>query len=252
MVSRIWAIDTAIDGANGHMRRSAASPIAMLAFAIGFTCLGASATRAADCDSSPEPGLDWSECSKNNIMLDGSNLQGANLAGANLSVTGLPNSNLDGAHVEKANVMRAWFTGGTMKKANFSRVQGYRSGFSNVTADGASFASAELERANFAGAKLTGADFQKAELGRANFDKAVLTGTNFTLANLSRANLGGVTLKGPINFDRAFMFLTNIEGVDLSTAVGLQQPQLDLACGDDKTKLPASVKKPAEWPCGAD
>jgi uncharacterized protein YjbI with pentapeptide repeats len=224
-----------------------ASSIAVVALAVSLACGGRSAALAADCGSSPEPGLDWSECSKNNIMLDGSNLPGADL-----SVTGLPNSNLDGAHVEKANVMRAWFTGGTMKKANFSRVQGYRSGFSNVMADGASFASAELERANFAGAKLTGADFQKAELGRANFDKAVLTGTNFTLANLSRANLGGVTLKGPINFDRAFMFLTNVEGVDLSTAVGLQQPQLDLACGDDKTKLPAGVKRPVSWPCGAD
>ncbi|MET0748468.1 MAG: pentapeptide repeat-containing protein [Rhizobium sp.] len=227
-------------------------PTATILLAVGLACVTWTSAAAADCGSSPEPGLDWSACSKNNIMLDGSNLQGANLAGADLSVTGLPNSNLDGAQVEKANLMRAWFTGSTMKNANFARIQAYRSGFSKVIAEGASFASAELQRANFAGAKLAKADFQKAELGRANFDKAVLSGTNFTLANLSRANLGGTTSDAPINFDRAFMFLTNIEGLDLSNAVGLLQPQLDLACGDDKTKLPKDLKKPAGWPCGAD
>jgi len=243
---------TGIIGDGGRGRRPAAASIVLIAIATGLACFSASAARAADCGSSPEPGLDWSECSKNNIMLDGSNLKGANLAGADLSVTGLPNSDLDGAHLGKANLMRAWFTGSTMKKADFARVQAYRSGFSKVVADGASFASAELQRANFAGAQLTGADFQKAELGRANFDKAVLTGINFTLANLSRANLGGTTIEGPINFDRAFMFLTNVEGLDLSNAVGLQQPQIDLACGDDKTKLPKALKKPTGWPCGAD
>ncbi len=227
-------------------------PLAMFALAasLAFSC--APGARAADCDSMPEPGLDWSECSKKNIMLDGSNLKDANLSGADLSVTGLPNSNLDGAQLEKANLMRAWFTGSTMKKADFARVQAYRSGFSKVSADGASFASAELQRANFSGAKLTGADFQKAELGRANFDKVVLGDTNFTLANLSRAHFDAASVEGPINFDRAFMFLTDIEGLDLSNARGLLQPQIDLSCGDDKTKLPPALKKPAGWPCHAD
>ena len=55
-----------------------------------------------------------------------------------------------------------------------------------------------------------------------------------------------------MNFDRAFMFLTNIAGLDLSNAKGLLQPQIDLACGDDKTKLPQGLNKPSDWPCGAD
>ncbi len=227
-------------------------PLAMLALVAGLAFCGATGARAADCGSMPEPGLDWSECSKRNIMLDGSNLKDANLTEADLSVTGLPNSNLDGAKLEKASLMRAWFTGSTMKKADFARVEAYRSGFSKVNAEGASFASAELQRANFSGAKLTGADFQKAELGRANFDKVVLSGTNFTLANLSRAHFAAASIEGPVNFDRAFMFLTDIEGLDLSGATGLLQPQLDLACGDDKTKLPKDLKKPAGWPCHGD
>ena len=47
----------------------------------------------------------------------------------------------------------------------------------------------------------------------------------------------------------AFMFLTRIEGLDLSAAWGLQQAQIDLACGDTSTKLPAGLSAPAHWPC---
>ena len=101
----------------------------------------------------------------------------------------------------------------------------------------------------FSGANLTGADFQKAELGRVNFSKATITGTSFPMANLSRAELRGTTFEGPIDFTDAFLFLARLEGLDLSKATGLQQVQIDLACGDAKTKLPAGLKAPATWPC---
>jgi hypothetical protein len=117
-----WAKST-VGAATGGARFPSAVAGAL---AVVLVCAGPLGALAADCGSAPEPGLDWSECSKSNIMLNGSNFQGANLAGADLSVTGLPNSNLDGAQVEKANLMRAWFTGSTMKKANFSRIQAYR------------------------------------------------------------------------------------------------------------------------------
>ena len=59
----------------------------------------------------------------------------------------------------------------------------------------------------------------------------------------------GTTFEGPLNFTDAFLFLTRFEGLDLSAATGLQQMQIDLACGDDKTKLPEGLKVPATWPC---
>jgi uncharacterized protein YjbI with pentapeptide repeats len=219
------------------------------AFLAVTVALAGGTVRAADCESSPAPGLDWSECSKGNLMLGGNNFQGANLSGADLSSTDLSKTNIAGANFEKANLVRAWFTGAKAEKANFSRIEAYRSGFSNISADGATFAGAELQRANFSGSKLTGVDFEKAELGRANFQKAVLTGTRFTLANLSRADLTSTSFEGPIAFDHAFMYLTRIQGVDLSKAVGLQQAQIDLTCGDSSTKLPAGLTAPKSWPC---
>ncbi|RVN83649.1 pentapeptide repeat-containing protein, partial [Sinorhizobium meliloti] len=155
-------------------------------------------------------------------------------------------------NLEKATLVRASLAGARADKANFSRVEAYRGNFSAISAENASFASAELQRTDFTGARLTGADFEKAELGRANFDKAVLTGTRFSMANLSRAKLSGAVLEGPIDLDRAFLFLTRIEGVDLSSASGLTQEQVDLTCGDGATKLPSGLAAPGKWPCPPD
>ena len=143
----------------------------------------------------------------------------------------------------------ASLAGAKADKTNFTRVDAYRTSFAGVSAQGAVFTSAELQRADFTGANLTGADFQKAELGRVDFSKAILAGTSFPMANLSRALLQEATFQGPIDLTGAFMFLTRIEGIDLTKATGLQQTQVDLACGDANTKLPAGLKAPASWPC---
>jgi uncharacterized protein YjbI with pentapeptide repeats len=207
---------------------------------------------AASCGSTPEPGLDWSECTKKNLMLPSSELEGANLSGTDFSLTDLSGSNLASANLEKANLVRAWLAGAKAEKANFARIEAYRSSFAKITANGASFAGAELQRADFSGADLTGANFEKAEAGRVLFKGATLTGARFALANLSRANLSGATFEGPLDFDQAFMFLTHIEGLDLSAAKGLQQGQIDLACGDNDTKLPDGLTIPAGWPCASE
>ncbi len=226
------------------------------ALAFGLLLAACAATSspamAAYCSGTPEPGLDWSECTKKNLMLPSSELEGANLSGTDFSLTDLSGSNLTSANLEKANLVRAWLAGAKAEKANFARVEAYRSSFANIAANGASFAGAELQRADFSGADLTGANFEKAEAGRVTFKGAVLTGTRFSLANLSRANLSGATFEGPLAFDQAFMFLTHIEGLDLSAAQGLEQTQIELACGDDKTKLPDGLTTPAGWPCDSD
>lgn len=95
-------------------------------------------------------------------------------------------------------------------------------------------------------------ELRKGRARRADFDKAVLTAAKFSFANLSRADLSGATFETTPMFDRAFMFLTRIEGLDLSAATGLEQAQIDLACGDASTKLPAGLSAPTTWPCPAE
>ena len=52
-----------------------------------------------------------------------------------------------------------------------------------------------------------------------------------------------------LDFERAFLYLTRIEGLDLTEATGLAQWQIDMACGDAGTKLPAGLAVPSSWPC---
>ncbi|ANL27114.1 pentapeptide repeat-containing protein [Rhizobium phaseoli] len=226
------------------------SPLGLLAFLL--LAFAPISTRAADCGSTASPKLDWQECSKKNLMLQGSDLEGANLFSTDFSLTDLSGGNFKSANLEKATLVRASLEGSHAEGANFAKVEAYRASFANIAAEGASFAGAELQRANFGGARLSGASFEKAELGRADFDKAVLTGVKFSFANLSRADLSNATFEGPVIFERAFMFLTRIEGLDLSAAAGLEQAQIDLACGDASTKLPSGLSAPATWPCPAE
>ncbi|WP_244475171.1 pentapeptide repeat-containing protein [Rhizobium sp. Leaf341] len=229
-------------------------PVAGLCAGIAFASFSGAAgpAAAADCEATPNAGIDWSGCSKANLMLPSSTLTDAVLAGANLSATDLGGSDLGGANLEKATLIRASLSGASAEKANFARIEAYRSNLSGIKAAGASFAGAELQRTNLTEADLTGADFSKAELSRVNFAKSNITGTRFSLANLARAKLTGATFKGPIAFDEAFLYLTRIEGLDLSAATGLKQEQVALACGDAKTKLPPGLTPPTNWPCKHD
>ena len=63
---------------------------------------------------------------------------------------------------------------------------------------------------------------------------------------VSDAVLDGVNLAG------AYMLLTRFAGADLSGTTGLTQEQIEIACGNGETKLPAGIKTPASWPCGGE
>ena len=244
-------------GIPNHSRRSSvasgpARSALVATLAVAAWILPGATLKAAECTSPPAPGVDWQECTKKHLMLPGSNFERANLAGADLSLTDLSNTQMAFANLEKAKLQRAWFTGANLDNTNFSRVEAYRTGFLKVSAIGANFSSAELQRADFRGAALKGANFEKAELGRGNFKGATLTNTRFSYANLSRADLTQIVFEGPLQFDQAFMYLTRIEGLDLSASKGLTQLQIDLACGDAKTKLPSGIVPPTTWPCEFD
>ena len=227
-------------------------PAAVAAVLSGLFVSVPIAKSAADCRAVPAANVDWQGCGKSKLMLSGSDLSSANLTETDLSLTDLRDSSLTGANLEKAGLSRSSLAGSNAEKANFSRVEGYRADFASVLATGASFVSAELQRANFSNAKLDGADFQKAELGRANFGNAAISNANFSMANLSRVNLNQAKFDSPIDLTGTFLFLARLEGLDLSQAKGLQQWQVDQACGDANTKLPTGLNVPADWACKPD
>jgi Pentapeptide repeats (8 copies) len=66
-----------------------------------------------------------------------------------------------------------------------------------------------------------------------------LSGADLTEANLSGVDLSDMNLKW-----------TNLSGADLSRTTNLTQKQIEEAFGDEQTKLPEHLKRPADWSRG--
>lgn len=89
----------------------------------------------------------------------------------------------------------------------------------------------DLHGANFDGANAT-----LMCMSFANFRGASFRGTILDAANLASAKLDGADMTG------ARTRITSFLGTDLTRVKGLSQSQLDTACGDAKTKVPAGMK----------
>ena len=211
--------------------------------------LTATKAEAGNCNADADSGVDWTDCRKRNLILSGSNLAGAKLAEADFSSTDLRRTKLEGADFTKAALARAALDNSSAANANFEKALGYRTSFANADLAGANFVKAEMQRADFANAILTDTDFSKSELARVDFSGADLNGTRFSFANLARADLRSAEFATSIDFEGAYFYQTKLEGVDLSKATGLEQWQVDMACGDDRTTLPDALARPTNWPC---
>ena len=106
---------------------------------------------------------------------------------------------------------------------------------------GCNLAGADLTNTCVKAHDLHGADFDGANatlmcMSYANFSNATFRKTDLSGANLAHANLDGADLSG------AVMTITSLKGTDLTRAKGLTQAQLDAACGDAETRVPAGLK----------
>lgn len=87
-----------------------------------------------------------------------------------------------------------------------------------------------MSEVNLTRVHLVGADFRWAFLSKANFIGADLRNADFVGARLTEASLFGADLTG-----------AQLHDADLSKANGLQQNQIDGACGNRATKLPEGL-----------
>jgi hypothetical protein len=93
---------------------------------------------------------------------------------------------------------------------------------------GADYSLLKLEFTDFSVANLQGAKFVRTSLKETTFIRADLSNADFTGANLASANFTGAIVAGT-NFTNANFTNTVICGLDLSTAIGVTQAQLDKA-----------------------
>ncbi len=182
----------------------------------------------AGCSDGPAAAMDWTGCSKERLMLNGMDMTAGVFENAFLSGTGFKGALIAGANLEKSLASRSDFGGAILR--------------------GVRLVKAEFLRVNFAKADLTDADLSGGDFYRNDFTDAQLTGADLHDAIIPRAVFTGATMKGA-NLAGAFLLRANFENVDLSGVTGLEQTQLDLACGDSATILPAGLTAPARWPC---
>jgi len=102
-------------------------------------------------------------------------------------------------------------------------------------------AGADLTNQCVKGGNLAGADFDNARLSLMCMSFADFKGATFRGADLSGANLAHAILDGA-DLTGAEMTITSIKGTDLTRVRGLTQKQLDAACGDADTKVPAGMR----------
>ena len=116
------------------------------------------------------------------------------------------------------------------------------------------FGGLEARGLNLAGARLRQADLSLSVMNRTRFSNtdmrdveaygAVFSSANFSRADLTNASFVGAYLEGA-SFAGANLTGTNFSGAQLNRATGLTQTQLNRACGDEATTLPASLRIPA-------
>ncbi len=116
------------------------------------------------------------------------------------------------------------------------------------------FSGLEARGLNLSGSRLRQADLSLAVMNRTRFSQAdlrdveayggVFSSSNFTGADLTNASFVGAYLQGSA-FAGANLTGANFSGAQLVGATGLNQSQLNRACGDEATSLPRGLRIPA-------
>ena len=115
---------------------------------------------------------------------------------------------------------------------------------------------AELQHIDLHCVLLMQSDLRRANLNCASFERSILRSSDFRGSDLRQANLDGADLcradlsdadLREASLASAFLKRTDLTGADLSTARGLTFEQICDAHGDDRTKLPRGMERPATW-----
>lgn len=108
---------------------------------------------------------------------------------------------------------------------------------------GRDFTGARIRQADLSVATADRAKFHRANASLTNFFGARLGHADFSEANLDHATLVGAYL-GYARFNGADLTGADFSGAELTGAQGLTQAQLNTACGDATTVLPAGMTLP--------
>ena len=172
----------------------------------------------------------------------GSNLQSAQFDGSDLRRVDFTETNLRNSSFKYADLRHATLWKADVAGANLSNSVLRRANLSSANLQAAVFRRADLGRANLHGANLANSDFSNANLRRSDISDSDLSGSIFRGANLRDSDLALANLEGADffgeNLQGADLLGAKFDNVNLLKAKGLQQDQLDQACGANVSGLP--------------
>ena len=113
----------------------------------------------AACSDPSGPGVDWSECVKIGIKLDGADLSNANLRGLLLSGSTVTDTSFNGADLSDARFASTDLTGSDFSNANLMRTT-----FTTVKLTRTIFHNAKINISTATNVDATDADFSNAEI----------------------------------------------------------------------------------------
>jgi len=208
------------------------SNIPLLTFSALLLAMPASAQIRVDARVQMSSGS-CSGCDLSNKAMNGVRLNSADLSESNFN-----NSNLSGGSLDGSNLSDANFRGALMFRVTGDSVTMPRAILEDATLTEANLSNAKFAEANLERADLSRGIFSKADFAGAKLDNANLTEAEFESGKFLNAEFGNAILIDT-KFDKA-----DFSGANMSGVQGLQQAQLDVACGDEKTRLPVGLSLP--------
>jgi len=212
----------------------------------------------ADCNLSKK---DLSNARMNGVSFPRANFTGTDLSdskmtGSNFNRAAFRRADLSDVQASGSNFSWADFSGATLDDIQANGCNFSRANFTGMKGRDAQFYSSNLSHSNLLGASLIDAEFQTSNLSHANFSGAKLRGLSFTRSNLAHTNMQAADLRetefdhvdfrgaqfGNAMLNNAVFDQVFLSGADLSRTRGLTQDQIDNACGNQNTKLPANIK----------
>lgn len=121
---------------------------------------GTRAGAARTCNAAPAPGVNWSYCAKNGVVV----APGTNLSGANALHASLRGAQLAGVQLTGATLAHADLSGADLHDADLTGADLRAADLSNADLRGAILTDADLSHADLRGARIEGATFDGAEL----------------------------------------------------------------------------------------
>jgi hypothetical protein len=139
-------------------------------------------TETIDCNTYPQPWVNWSNC-----LMEGAQLAGADLRGARLRNANLAGADLRGAQLGGADLAYTSLAGAKLWSAHLNQAAMMGANLRNADVSRADLTNANLTYAVLKGADLSGANLAGADLTNADLQGAKIDGADFTAAKLAQA-----------------------------------------------------------------